>query len=389
VEIGDRISRYKAIEAYRKRPLIVYATSTRWGVDAKIAGDQVRELIDQIDAIDNTATSVDVLLHSTGGDPLAAWKLMSVLRERFATVGTLVPFMAFSAATLFALGADEIVMGPHASLGPIDPQLTTPQRSFSYEELGGFLRFLREEVKLTEQMHVASVIEKLLATNDPLIIGKAKRASELSTVVGERLLLTHMKAPEDRAAAREIAHNLNKSFFDHGDAISRGRARELKLKVAPDDRTLEGLIWDAYLGIEAYMQFRTPFNPVSHVLADPAGAALLAPSAPLALPPNAPQQMVQALWNQVAQQAVANLAGAGTEIPYALINGIIESPRRASQHRTVGRLSVSRHVGGDVQVAALVTEGLWAEVAIPVAPPAPVIAPVAAPAAGAGAGNAG
>src|SRR5690348_11090599 len=122
MEIAERVQRYAAIEAYRKRPLIVYATSTRAGLQAMMAGDAVREFIDQLDVL-KEHQAVDVLIHSTGGDALAAWKLMSVLRERFEKVSVLVPYMAFSAATVFAMGADEIVMHPHASLGPIDPQI--------------------------------------------------------------------------------------------------------------------------------------------------------------------------------------------------------------------------------------------------------------------------
>ena len=73
---------------------------------------------------------------------------MSLLRERFKSVSVLVPYMAFSAATIFSLGADEIVMHPHASLGPIDPQIQMRQadgtmRVFAYEDVGAFLRFLR------------------------------------------------------------------------------------------------------------------------------------------------------------------------------------------------------------------------------------------------------
>jgi hypothetical protein len=207
MELAARRVRYQAIEDYRKRPLIVYATSTRQGVQAVMAGDAVREFIDQIDAIALDKKSVDVLVHSTGGDALAAWKLMSLLRERFDKVSVLVPFTAFSAATLFALGADEIVMHPHASLGPIDPQVTMRQpdgtaRQFAYEDVGAFLRFLSSEVKVTEQVHIAAVIEKLFSVVDPLNVGGAKRASELSSSIGERLLLTHMK---DRVKARQIA----------------------------------------------------------------------------------------------------------------------------------------------------------------------------------------
>lgn len=117
MELAERQKRYQAIEDYRKRPLIVYATSTRTvatpqglGVGGQMSGDTVREFIDQADAVPAGTKMVDVLIHSTGGDALAAWKLMSLLRERFEQVAVLVPFMAFSAATLFALGADKIVM---------------------------------------------------------------------------------------------------------------------------------------------------------------------------------------------------------------------------------------------------------------------------------------
>src|SRR2546425_3635521 len=107
MDLVERRKRYQAVEDYRKRPLIVYATSTRANVPSFMAGDTVRELIDQIDALGDT-TKVDILVHSSGGDALAAWKLMSIMRERLTHVAVLVPFHAFSAATLFALGADEI-----------------------------------------------------------------------------------------------------------------------------------------------------------------------------------------------------------------------------------------------------------------------------------------
>ncbi len=51
---------------------------------------------------------------------------MSLLRERFKKVSVLIPYVAYSAATLLALGADEIVMHPFSNLGPVDPQFIIP-----------------------------------------------------------------------------------------------------------------------------------------------------------------------------------------------------------------------------------------------------------------------
>jgi hypothetical protein len=334
-----------------------------------MAGDAVREFIDQIDAVPGDSKTVDVLVHSVGGDALTAWKLMSILRERFDNVSVLVPFMAFSAATLFALGADEIVMHPHASLGPIDPQITIPQpsggaRQFAYEDVGAFLRFLQSDVKVTEQVYLSPVVEKLFSVVDPVHVGAAKRASELSSSVGERLLLMHMSSSEEKPKARQIAENLNKSFFAHGDAVSRSRAKQLQLRIAEDDPQLSKLLWAAYLGIEGYMELRKPFHPLQHYLADPNGQAALQPAPPIIIPPNTPPQVAQAIWNGVAQQALQN-AGAGqngVEVQYSLVNAVVESVRTASEYRTVGRLIALRNVNGEIQLSATDTESAWRSV---------------------------
>lgn len=368
MSIDSRISNYRSLEARRQRPLVVYATSTRPGVAAMMAGDAVREFIDQIDRIPANDTAVDVLIHSTGGDALAAWKLMSVLRERFEAVSVLVPNMAFSAATIFALGADEIVMHPHASLGPIDPQVAIKladgsTRRFSFEDVGAFLRFVALEMGLTEQAHLSVVVDKLFSTVDPVQLGGAKRASELSTEVGERLLQMHMKKEKERSQTRSIAENLNKSFFAHGDAVSRSRARSLQLKVAKDDPDLEQLIWQAYLGIEEHMNLRSPFKPLEHFLAN-GGAAAIPPTAPLVLPPNTPPQVVSQVWNQVVQAAFQAMAQPAVEVPYAVVNAMIESARIASEFVTSGRMTAARVAGGEIQLAAVETASGWRSIPI-------------------------
>lgn len=363
MDIAERKKRYEAIEAYRKRPLIVYATATRVGVGAHMAGDAIREFIDQIDSI-NDGTAIDVLIHSTGGDALAAWKLISLLRERFEDIAILVPNMAFSAATMFALGANKIFMHPHASLGPIDPQITAQRPdgtpgTFSFEDVGSFLRFLLDDVGVTDQTPVAASIARLFDKVDPIVIGGAKRASELSSTVGERMLRTHMKGAEEKVEAAKIAEDLNKGFFAHGDAVSRSRALELRLKIAERDKDLEQLIWEAYLGIEDYMDLRRPFSPLAIYLSNEEAAASLAPTTPVGLPPDAPQQLVENVWNACANQALQRAARGGLEVPFSNVVAVIESTRLASEFRTKGRIFAYRDARAQVQVCVTTTEAQW------------------------------
>ena len=365
MKLSKRQKIYKAIEDYRGRPLIVYVTSTRQGIPAQITGDAVREFIDQIDLISDSDEEVDVLVHSTGGDALTAWKLMSILRERFKKVYVLVPYMAFSAATLFALGGDEIIMHPHASLGPIDPQMTVFQpdkapRHFAYEDVGAFLRFLSSEVKISEQVHLSAIIEKLFSAVDPVNIGAAKRASELSSSIGERLLLLHMTEAEEKPKAREIAENLNKSFFDHADAVSRSRAKELKLRVAKSDEELEAFIWNAYLGIEEYMEFRQPFNALHLYSKDPRVAELVRPLPPLRLPQNTPNSILLNTWENLAQQAINRcLSEKAIEVDFSVTSAIVESLRSASEFRISGTLTASLDPYGNPGVSITETDFGW------------------------------
>src|SRR5205807_3134823 len=66
---------------------------------------------------------IDVILHTPGGLVLAAEQIASALGDHPGRVTVFVPHYAMSGGTLIALAADEIVMDPHAVLGPVDPQL--------------------------------------------------------------------------------------------------------------------------------------------------------------------------------------------------------------------------------------------------------------------------
>ena len=66
---------------------------------------------------------IDIVLHTPGGLAIAAEQIARALLAHPARVTAFVPHHAMSGGTLIALGADEIVMDPHAILGPVDPQL--------------------------------------------------------------------------------------------------------------------------------------------------------------------------------------------------------------------------------------------------------------------------
>ncbi len=148
---AERVELYRQIEEERGRPLITYVTSSRPNAEGVIASDVIPEFCRQILEIPEDERKIDLLIVSRGGDPIVSWRIISLLRERFDEVGVLIPYEAYSAATLLALGANEIVMHPFSNLGPVDPQLQIVKNiegkqeklDFAAEDLAHFLDFVR------------------------------------------------------------------------------------------------------------------------------------------------------------------------------------------------------------------------------------------------------
>lgn len=66
---------------------------------------------------------IELVMHTPGGLALAATQIALALKAHPAKKSVVIPHYAMSGGTLIALAADEIIMDPHAALGPVDPQL--------------------------------------------------------------------------------------------------------------------------------------------------------------------------------------------------------------------------------------------------------------------------
>lgn len=358
VDFNARQELYRQIEAVRGRPLICYVTSLRSNASGQMAQDVIPEIARQIAAINGHHDAVDILIISNGGDPTVAWRVMSMLRERFEQVGVLIPFTAFSAATLLALGANDIVMHPFANLGPVDPQLTTMrpdnsgQQRFSSEDLTHFLHFVREDVGITDQRELMRAFEMLCRDVGALPVGAAKRSTQLSLSLGEKLLTLHM---HDRNEARAIAESLNRSFYHHGYPVGRSEAREIGLPVNGEAAELEALMWQTWLAFEQAMSCTDPFIPLSVVLDDETVAALLEPVPQVQLPQNLPPAVANQAYGQIMQQMqVVNVP----PVDYPLLLAAVESARCRSEYVSQLKLNAVRRPDLNITVnVSVVSEG--------------------------------
>jgi len=68
-------------------------------------------------------TPINLILHTPGGIALAALQIARAIKAHQGKVTVYVPHYAMSGGTLIALAADEIALGEHSVLGPVDPQI--------------------------------------------------------------------------------------------------------------------------------------------------------------------------------------------------------------------------------------------------------------------------
>ena len=297
---------YKEIVDKRNRPLIVYVTSIRTNMGGKMAGDAITPIIEQINKIPIENTNVDFLIISNGGDPITALRIIGLLRERFEHISVLLPYVAYSAATVLALGADEIIMHPFSNLGPVDPQLTVSRKNdqgmqeqlqFSSEDLRNFIEFIKTDVGVSDQQHLISAISPLLSDVGSLSIGSAKRGQQLSLSLSEKMLCTHM---EDKNKAKSIAKTLNSSYYHHGYAVSRKEALDIGLNIAKPEKELETLLWKIWEDFSIEMKCDDSFDVTKELMNNPDVCDVINKITVVDLPANTPKN--------VAQQIIAERA---------------------------------------------------------------------------------
>lgn len=154
---------------------------------------------------------LDLVLHTPGGIALAAFQISHAIKNRKGKITAFVPHYAMSGGTLIALAADEIVMGEHAVLGPVDPQVG----EFPAASL----------LKLIETKPIADIDDKTWILAD---IGK-KALEQLRSQI--RYLLDGKYDPDKSG---KLAQILSEGRWTHDYPISYEEAESLGLHVSKE-----------------------------------------------------------------------------------------------------------------------------------------------------------
>ncbi len=267
-----RIELMKKLEKERGGTNIIsYVVSTRGNASYQMADDAVRRIYDHLKELSKQGNiKVDLFLHSFGGVGVVPWKLATLIREFTSDFEILIPYKAYSAATLTALGANQIWMHRMGELGPVDPKVANEFNppdakgnpiGINVEDAASYISFVKDAVGIKHEDELVQAFNILAQKVHPLALGNIHRFYSQSRMIAKKLLRLHMKQKEEHTID-EIVDALTAKLFFHGHPINRKEAKELKLKINNPPKEVEDLMWQLYEKYEEEMEIKNPFNPV-------------------------------------------------------------------------------------------------------------------------------
>ena len=262
------------IEQHRGSRVLCYVTGDRAPASAQIGDDAVRPMYDLLREIGQT-DKLDFFLYSRGGAIDVPWRIVTALRTTAKEWAVLIPFRANSAATLIALGADEIVLGKFGELGPIDPIMniqrvmpvpggpgTVMQDSVSVEDVMAYVKFVQERAGLSDQAALSTGLTKLTERLDAVALGNAHRTHSHIRDVARRMLLSRNE-PHSEQTMATIVETLAERVYAHGHAIGLKAAEEIGLPAVAADSNLDQLMWDLLKEYEEDLKLLHPVDPAA------------------------------------------------------------------------------------------------------------------------------
>ncbi len=251
----DTVRRKYISELHKKtgRNLIVYASKWTAGDTApnlvSINDEDVHAFMEAVYGL--KGDDLDVMLHTGGGSAEATDAIVSYLRQKFKNIRVIIPQAAMSAGTMFACAADEIIMGKHSSIGPIDPQfiLNTATGVQAVPAHAIIEQFEKAQKEISENPKLLNSWLPMLGQYGPALIIRCKNQIQFAKQTVENWLKAYMlkDAPETAVKIAEYLSN-HDNFKTHGKHISIVEAKKLGFKILDleSDQDLQDKILSAF-----------------------------------------------------------------------------------------------------------------------------------------------
>lgn len=174
---------------------------------------------------------LDIFLESGGGDLDSAYKILNMFRTHAKKTTVIVPFFAKSAASLIALGVDELLLLKTGELGPLDPQVMDPQTSLFVPA-----HSIKETMDFIDEVNDPLVKLSLTDKVPALLVGAYRAAGKAS-----KQYLDEILSKKQNQNKQEIIDTFTERFLSHGYPMDKEFLIENKICVNNTDPELEKL----------------------------------------------------------------------------------------------------------------------------------------------------
>lgn len=270
----QRLENYSKLAKKRSSVLLVYITSDRPGLEAQIASDVFDYFLEHLDKI-GVVKKISLFLYTRGGDILAGWSIVNLIRQFCDEFEIIVPSKALSTGTLMCLGANKILMTKQATLGPIDPSVNTPlnpkieggapdaRLPVSVESIKGYIELAKNEIGIKEDTSLAQIYLKLSEKVHPLVLGQVYRARSQIQMLANKLIVNQVS---DQDKIKKIIAFLCSESGSHDYTINRREAlNSLGLVIEKPDDELYTLIKSIYTDLYNELEISNKLDPISHL----------------------------------------------------------------------------------------------------------------------------
>lgn len=205
-----------------------------------------RDFIEQVKKTsDREEGAISVLLRTGGGSAETTERMVGVLRKHYDQVNFIVPDIAMSAGTILCMSGDRIYMDYASTLGPIDPQVPTPDTGDYVPALG----YLDKVQEITNKGQLAPADVVMLKSLDLAKLALFEQARDLSVDLLKKWLVeykfknwTHHRSTnpgtpvtdfQKAERAEQIARDLadHKRWRSHGRSLDVAKLSELRIEI--------------------------------------------------------------------------------------------------------------------------------------------------------------
>jgi len=286
----------------RVRPRVEGLFLTYWtSTSGSVCDNDVMAMHDILRARGEQET-ITLLLKSDGGSGMTSLRMVHLLRRYTKRLVVLAPLNCASAATMLALGADAIAMGPLSYLTAVDTSLehdlspldhTNQLVAVSNDEVDRVIRLWKEasggspaagaiprgapgdralkEAGGSSPADNVNPYQELYKYLHPLVVGSLDRASSLSLMLCREILGYHMK---DVEKAERISRQLNSSYPAHQYPITSREAKRLGLNILDLDPEVDLMLQELNLlysemgqrAITDYDEWNNHDNEITNIL---------------------------------------------------------------------------------------------------------------------------